>query len=89
MYTFQNFYIPDRMMPGIRRYIEDHIPPGHFLQAVICNKLKEAVMLADDENIRNLPAYASYFYNKAPIECWGSEEKMKAWINAGSGVDNG
>ncbi len=88
MYTFQDFYIPERMMPGIQRYIEERILPGNFLTAVICNNLKHAVMYADDENIRNLPAYASYFYSKAPIECWGSEEKMKAWINGDSDVDS-
>ncbi len=92
-YTFKHspdreFYIPSRMMPGIKRYIEERILPGDFLRAVICNNLKEAVMYADGENISNLPAYASYFYSHTPIACWGSEEKMKAWINDDSDDDN-
>jgi len=82
-YTFRNFYIPKRMMGGIHRYIEHHIPPGNFLSAVISNDLKEACGRADDENMVNLPAYVAYFYNEAPSHCWGSKENMDAWIKAG------
>ena len=82
MYRFQHYYIPERMEPSIRRYIDDKVLPGDFLQAVICNDLKEAVGRADEENMDNLPAYAAYFYNEAPATCWGSPEKMKAWIES-------
>jgi len=74
------YFIPERMMPGITRYIEQGIRPGKFLTAVICNNLKEAVWQADDENIRNLPAYVTYFHNEAPSACWGSKEAMDQWI---------
>ncbi len=79
-YTFQDFYIPERMMPSIEQYITDGIQPGTFLSAVICNDLKGAVMWADQENMGNLPAYASYFYTYAPIACWGSKGVMDKWI---------
>ena len=79
-YTFREFYIPERMMGGIERYIRQGIKPGHFLTAIICNDLKGAVSHADDENIRNLPAYVGYFYNKAPSACWGSPQDMKIWL---------
>ena len=79
-YTFREFYIPERMMGGIRRYIEHGIHPGDFLTAVICNNLSDAAGRADEENLRNLPAYAAYFYNEADMRCWKSEENMKAWI---------
>ncbi len=80
MYKFQEFYIPDRMMPSLRRYIEEKIQPGDFLTAVIQNNLSEACSRADDENMRNLPAYAAYLYNEAPAVCWGSKEKMEKWL---------
>lgn len=79
-YRFRSFYIPERVMGAIQRYIEEGCPPGHFLTAVICNDLQEACGRADDENLANLPAYVSYFYNKAPASCWGSPQKMAAWI---------
>jgi hypothetical protein len=82
-YQFQEFYIPHRMMSSILNYVNWGIPPGDFLTAVICNDLKEAVGRADDENLRNIPAYVAYFYNEAPSPCWGSEKKMRAWIKKG------
>ena len=79
-YCFQEFYIPERMMEGIWRYIEHRVTPGDFLTAVLCNDLAEACGRADDENMRNLPAYVAYFYNEAPSLCWGSSEKVEKWL---------
>lgn len=79
-YKFNQFYIPDRMMGGITRYIEHGIKPGDFLTAVISNNLTDACGLADEENLENLRAFVGYFYNEAPHDCWGSPEKMKDWV---------
>lgn len=79
-YRFREFYISKRMEGGIRRYIEEGILPGSFLKAVINNDLRSACTTADDENIKNLPAYIGYFYYEAPSECWGSKERMCRWI---------
>jgi len=86
MYKFKGFYIPERMMGGIERYINDGIPPGDFLSAIICNSLSEAVGRADDENLANLPAYIGYLYNEAPIACWGSMAKKRAWMKKKRGA---
>ena len=80
IYTFRTFYIPERMLPGLQRYIEEHIPPGDFLREVICNNLRGAIDRADDENLENLPAYVAFLYNQASARCWGSKEKYEAWI---------
>jgi hypothetical protein len=79
-YTFYEFHIPEYMEGAIQRYIDHGIPPGGFLSAVICNDLSGACGHADDENRRNIPAFVAYFYNEAPADCWGSREKMAAWI---------
>jgi hypothetical protein len=79
-YDFGAFYIPERMMGSIQRYVELGIPPGDFLTAIICNDLREAVGRADDENMANIPAFVSYFYNEVPSQCWGSRENMDAWM---------
>lgn len=81
MYKFREWYIPERMMDGIERYVNEGILPGDFLQAIISNDLREACSRADDENLGQIPAYVAYFYNKVPSPCWGSPEKMKAWAN--------
>lgn len=79
-YEFVDFYIPERMMEGVLLYVEKGVVPGDFLVAVIQNNLKEAVGRADTENMRNLPAFVGYFYNETPLACWGSKEKMEAWV---------
>jgi hypothetical protein len=81
MYTFREFYIPERMMGGLDRYIRHGCPPGDFLTAVICNDLRAACEQADDENILNIPAYVAYLYNEAPAQCWGSRAKMESWVS--------
>jgi len=81
IYRFQDFYIPERMMGGIQRYIEQGIEPGSFLSAIICNDLKGACAQADDENLRNIPAYIAYFYNESPMSCWGSWKIMERWMS--------
>lgn len=80
MYKFDEFYIQDHMMEGIKRYVEDGIKPGDFLQAVICNNLSKAVWRADKKNMKNLIAFVAYFYNEVPSTIHGSKENMEAWI---------
>ena len=72
--------IPEYMRDGILRYINQHVKPGDFLTAVICNDLKKAVWHADGTNSNLLKNYVQFFYNYAPGGCWGSEEKMNAWL---------
>jgi hypothetical protein len=76
-WKFREFEIPERMRPI----------PGRFLQAVICNDLKEACGQADNENIHQLPAYVAYFYNHAPHNCWGSRDIMMAWHKRGGSLE--
>ena len=76
----REFYIPRRMGPGIINYIDNHILPGSFLQAVFENNLVDAVGRADQENINNIAAYSNYLYWEAPTACWGSPEKVKKWV---------
>ena len=75
--------LPEHIQGGVRRYIEDGIPPGSFLQAVMSNNLKESFMYADDTNIERMFDIVDFFYNEAPIECWGSKEKMSHWVEKG------
>jgi hypothetical protein len=80
-YQFQSFYIPDRMMGGIERWVNHGILPGDFLLAVIKNDLTEACRHADEENLQNLPAFVDYLYNKVPAGCWGSPKAVADWAN--------
>lgn len=79
-YTYRQFSIRPEMLASLRRYIDQRIIPGQFLQAVLSNDLCDACGRADDENMANLPAFAAYLYNEAPSACWGSPEKVAAWV---------
>ena len=79
-YQVDGYYIPDRMMPAIDRYINDRVKPGDFLQAIIRNDLFGTFGAADRENMENIRAYLIYFHNEAPSQCWGSRHKMEAWL---------
>ena len=81
-YEFRGFTISPHMLEAVNRYILDGDIPGDFLTAVITNDLRDAIARADDHNQVNLPAYIAYLNNEAPGQCWGSREKMNAWIKA-------
>jgi hypothetical protein len=78
-FVFNGKMIPDRMCYALERYIEHHIRPGDFLQAVISNNLKEACGRADDVNVELLHVYVAYLYNEAPSSSWGSKLLLDAW----------
>ena len=73
--------IPERMRPGILRWIEEGIKPGEFLSAIITNDLQETFARADDENIFRIHSYIRFFYNHTPSGCWGSIERAKEWAS--------
>lgn len=77
---FRQYAIRQDMLEALEAYVIKGQLPGGFLQAVICNNLVEACGRADYQNLANIPAYAAWLYNDAPSACWGSHEKMHAWV---------
>ena len=72
--------LPEHIRGSAKRYLEEGIMPGDFLQAVICNDLLGAFLKADDTNVSNMLDIVKFFYNEAPTISWGSKEEMKKWI---------
>jgi hypothetical protein len=70
--------LPEHLRAGMRRWIEDGILPGDFLQACLRNDLFQAV--SRDSEYGSVPAVVMFLYNEAPASSWGSQEKMDAWI---------
>lgn len=74
-------YVPPHTRGGIIRWIENGIPPGSFLEAVLENDLKQAFGNADEENSRHLRSIIAWFYNYAPTRCWGYTGAVKVWYS--------
>lgn len=79
----RSYIIPEHMYYDLKMYIERRVAVGGFLSKVLENDLVGAMGRADNENMANLPAYANFLYNHAPDTCWGSPEKVKAWLEGG------
>lgn len=75
--------LPEHMQDGMRLYIERGIEGGSFMMAVLCNDLMGACGRADHINRERLFDYCNFLYNEAPSSCWGSSEKVEAWIARG------
>ena len=72
--------IPPFVLTAMRDYVLDSKRPDRFLQAVICNDLHQSCSLADPDLRRELHNITKWFFNVAPADCWGSEEKMEEWL---------
>lgn len=65
---------------AIDNYVAKGIPVGDFVQAVLENNLRGAVCHADERNLRDLVEIVKHVYNHIPSGCWGSPEKVAAWL---------
>ena len=72
--------IPERAKETIDLYVEHGCEPGSFIYAVLTNNLIGAIGRADEHNLANIRSICQYVYNDITSECWGSEEKVKAWM---------
>ena len=72
--------IREDVIASLKRYVEQGIPTGGFLQAVLENNLSEAFGRADENNVRVLFHICAYVYNYLPASSWGSPEKVKRWL---------
>jgi len=75
--------IPTRTKNALDHYAITGRLPGHFCQAVLKNDLQKAVGRADKENQKALVDIVKYVYNRLPINCWGSPEKVGDWSASG------
>ncbi len=72
--------IPGHMHGGVERYVEFGIPPGGFLEAVLCNDLKGAVGRADSVNKMFLEKWVEYVTWYLPYQSQGSPEIVAKWM---------
>lgn len=76
--------VPCHIREGFMMWMEQRIPPGGFLQAVLVNNLSESMGRADDINRGRLWNICNFLYNYAPYDCWGSRQKVFDWCAEGA-----
>lgn len=75
--------VPGHMRDGIQRYLENGVPPGHFLTALLSNDLMEAFGRADETNRAAMWDWVVFLYNETPSDSHGSSENFQRWIERG------
>jgi len=72
--------IKQTTLDALNRYVVGHVPTGDFLLAVLSNNLVESFAHADDENLAAMHEIVNHIYLEIPSRCWGSPEKVEAWL---------
>jgi hypothetical protein len=73
--------LPTHMRDGMRLYVLERVPPGGFLEAVLSNDLKSAIIRADSTNQKAIVQIVQFCMWALPIGCWGSPERVTKWLN--------
>lgn len=68
---------------NIDNYVQHGWHPGDFLAAVLCDKLTESILRADEDNRRDLVEIVGYLYNDTPRICHGDSDKVVVWLKKG------
>lgn len=71
--------VPRHLVPALRRWIGYGEEPGYFLQAVLRNDLREAVLLADADSRAGLLSIIIFLATWPPSPCWGSTMAYTRW----------
>lgn len=75
--------VPWHLREGVMAYCMQGRPIGHFLSAVMCNDLRDAVARGDDNSLAGLKGLVQFLHNYAPGGCWGSPARHMAWMADG------
>ncbi len=75
--------VPENCIDGLVEYVLVGRPTGSFLEAVLSNDLMDAMARADAGNRYRVFEIASWLYNDAPGDCYGSRSVYSGWIAAG------
>lgn len=78
--------VPGHTQALMISYLVDRRQPGGFLGSVLTNDLFGAIGRADLQNRAAIVPIVQVIYSGFPASCWGTEEKVRRWIERrGSG----
>jgi hypothetical protein len=70
-----------KMVPAIKRYVENRIETGAFLHALFSNDLMGTFSRADETNGSLIREWVIWMWNDMPFHMVGSREKVEAWLD--------
>jgi hypothetical protein len=73
--------LPEDVLDTFKLFVFKRLRPGQFLMAVLSNDLQKAVGHADDNSMKSLRRIVQFVYFDLPSDCWGSPEKVRAWLS--------
>lgn len=73
--------LPDELQGGMQRYVEQGVPTGGFLRAVLENNLATAWRRADLGNRARMSDIVEFLHSLPPA-CWGSPKLVEDWIGS-------
>ena len=79
---FSGYNIPDHTQSALTKYIEQGIPTGGFLNAVLRNNLADAMATADTFNMYYLKDIVTWVWNHALSNSWGDTPTINAWLES-------
>ena len=71
---------PIHILDAITDHVNNHIPNGHFVTAVLENNLMEAIFHADANSLAGLKDICRFIHWEIPSASHGSVEKVRAWL---------
>jgi hypothetical protein len=74
-------HVPEHLRDGLVRYVTNGILPGGFMQAVLCNNLREAMRRGSYGGVVALPALVDFLTWHMPPEAWGSVARVLGWTS--------
>lgn len=72
--------IPDHMIPGLVRYVYEHIATGGFWRCVLEGDIAGAEERADELNSGRAQEYFNFLEANVPVACFGNAKKVSSWI---------
>lgn len=82
MNTKLESFLPEHMQDEMKLYLEHGVKPGGFLYSVLTNNLSEATGRADHISLEYLSNIVSFCWNEIPSTAWGSEEKVRDYMES-------
>jgi hypothetical protein len=72
--------VPEYILGALERYIAYGLRPGSFLHCILANDALSAVRYADAESLACIGPLLRLISMHAPCDCFGSEDKVRHYL---------